>query len=111
VDYDQKCLTSTAAECTGRYIGQLQPYALYVPAKPLPSKGFGLVVSMHGLSANYNEFLGSHEAEELGNRGTGSILCLPGVARPPTAAIRATRRQTSSTCGPTSPATTGSIPT
>src|SRR4029079_4635956 len=77
VDYDQKCLTSTAAECTGRYIGQLQPYALYVPRKPLPAKGFGLVVSMHGLSANYNEFLGSHEAEELGNRGAGSIFASP----------------------------------
>jgi hypothetical protein len=32
---------------------------------------------MHGLSANYNEFLGSHEAEQLGERGTGSILASP----------------------------------
>jgi hypothetical protein len=32
---------------------------------------------MHGLSANYNEFLGSHEAEQLGDRGTGSILASP----------------------------------
>jgi hypothetical protein len=77
IDYDRKCLTSTAKECTGRYLGQLQPYALYVPAKPVPAKGFGLVVSMHGLSANYNEFLGSHEAEELGERGSGSILASP----------------------------------
>ena len=77
IDYDVKCLTSTEAECTGRYVGRLQPYALYVPAKPVPAKGFGLVVSMHGLSANYNEFLGSHEAEELGERGTGSIFASP----------------------------------
>ena len=56
-------------ECTGRFLGQLQPYALYVPAKPVPEKGFGLVISMHGLSANYNEFLGSHMAEQLGERG------------------------------------------
>jgi hypothetical protein len=77
VDYGTKCLLSTAAECTGRYVGQLQPYALYVPSKPLPSRGFGLVVSMHGLSANYNEFLGSHEAEELGDRGSGSIFASP----------------------------------
>ncbi len=77
IDYNQKCLTSTAKECTGRYVGQLQPYALYVPTKPLPAKGYGLVVSMHGLSANYNEFLGSHEAEEIGERGSGSIFASP----------------------------------
>ena len=77
LDYTQKCLTSSAPECTGRLVGQLQPYALYVPKKPVPAKGFGLVVSMHGLSANYNEFLGSHEAEQMGERGTGSIFASP----------------------------------
>jgi hypothetical protein len=76
VRYQTICLTSTA-ECNGRYVGQLQPYAVYVPDKPLPSRGFGLVVSMHGLSANYNEFLGSHEAEQMGDRGSGSILASP----------------------------------
>jgi hypothetical protein len=80
IDYGVKCIASLAgdgAECTGRYVGQLQPYALYVPHKPLPKAGFGLVVTMHGLSANHNEFLGSHEAEQLGERGTGSIVASP----------------------------------
>jgi hypothetical protein len=77
VQYQTTCLTSTASECTGRYVGRLQPYAVYVPDKPLPASGFGLVVSMHGLSANYNEFLGSHEAEQMGDRGGGSILASP----------------------------------
>jgi hypothetical protein len=77
VDYDTMCLVSNAAECTGRYIGQLQPYALYVPPKSTPSQGFGLTITMHGLSANYNEFLGSREAEELGDRGAGSIVASP----------------------------------
>ncbi|MDX6666299.1 MAG: hypothetical protein QOG68_2505 [Solirubrobacteraceae bacterium] len=77
IDFNAKCLTSTTAECTGRYVGQLQPYAVYVPKKPVPAKGFGLVVSMHGLSANYNEFLGSHEAEQMGERGSGSIFASP----------------------------------
>lgn len=76
-DYNVVCLTSKAAECTGRFLGQLQPYALFVPAKPLPQRGFGLVVSMHGLSANYNEFLGSHQAAEMGEEGTGSIFASP----------------------------------
>ncbi len=47
-----------------------------------PAEGFGLVVSMHGLSANYNEFLGSHEAEQLGERGTGSIVASPEARGP-----------------------------
>jgi hypothetical protein len=76
VDYNVTCLVS-ASHCTGRYLGQLQPYALYVPPKAPPSAGFGLVLSMHGLSANYNEFLGSHEASELADRGGGSILASP----------------------------------
>jgi len=76
-DFNAKCLTSGAKECTGRYVGQLQPYALYVPHKPVPANGFGLVLSMHGLSANYNEFLGSNEASEMGERGSGSIFASP----------------------------------
>jgi hypothetical protein len=76
VNYNVNCLTA-AANCTGPYLGQLQPYALYVPDKPVPHRGFGLVISMHGLSANYNEFLGSHEAEELADRGSGSIVASP----------------------------------
>ena len=43
----------------------------------MPSRGFGLVISMHGLSANYNEFLGSHEAEQMADRGSGSIFASP----------------------------------
>jgi pimeloyl-ACP methyl ester carboxylesterase len=77
VNYNSSCLTSQAPECTGVFVGQLQPYALYVPAKPVPPQGFGLVVSMHGLSANYNEFLGSHEASEMAEQGTGSIFASP----------------------------------
>jgi pimeloyl-ACP methyl ester carboxylesterase len=79
VDYNATCLGGTEMEqpCTGRYLGQIQPYAIYVPDKPLPHRGFGLVISMHGLSANYNEFLGSHEAQQLADRGTGSIFASP----------------------------------
>ena len=44
VDYNITCLTSTAPECTGRFVGQLQPYAAFVPAKASPRHGCGLVV-------------------------------------------------------------------
>jgi hypothetical protein len=43
----------------------------------VPRQGFGLVISMHGLSANHNEFLGSNEAPEMGERGSGSIFASP----------------------------------
>jgi hypothetical protein len=76
VQYSHSCLVAKG-ECTGRFVGQLQPYAVYVPSKPAPASGFGLVVTMHGLSANYNEFLGSHEAAQLGDRGAGSIVASP----------------------------------
>jgi hypothetical protein len=81
VDYNVKCLTASG-DCTGRYLGQLQPYGVYVPSKPQPASGYGLVVSMHGLSANYNEFLGSHEAEQMGDRGGGSIFASPEARGP-----------------------------
>lgn len=76
-DYTVNCFPSNPTECPNRYHGQLQPYAVYVPNKPVPAAGFGLVLSMHGLSANFNEFLGSHEASEFGDRGTGSVLASP----------------------------------
>ena len=77
IEYNKTCIPNGTANCTGRFLGQLQPYALYVPDKPVPAHGFGLVVSMHGLSANYNEFLGSHEAEQMADRGSGSIFASP----------------------------------
>jgi predicted esterase len=79
VDYGQGCIANLLVnhECTGRQVGRLQPYGLYVPRKPRPRAGFGLVISMHGLSANHNEFLGSNEAEQLGDRGRGSIVASP----------------------------------
>jgi hypothetical protein len=77
IDYNKTCIPNGTANCTGRFLGQLQPYALYVPDKPVPREGFGLVISMHGLSANYNEFLGSHEAEQMADRGSGSVFASP----------------------------------
>jgi hypothetical protein len=82
VDHDVKCLTAnvTAGDnpppCTGRFLGQLQPYAVYVPKKRGPD-GYGITLEMHGLSANHNEFLGSRHAEQFGERGSGSIVASP----------------------------------
>ena len=44
--------------CSPEYLGQLQPYAIYVPPGPTPRGGFGLTLLLHSLSANYNQFMG-----------------------------------------------------
>jgi pimeloyl-ACP methyl ester carboxylesterase len=66
---------SAGAKCIGREVGQLQPYALYVPKKP--AQGWGLTLLLHSLSVNYNQFLGSHNQSELGDRGPGSLVLTP----------------------------------
>ena len=68
---------SAGAKCIGRFVGQLQPYSLYVPRKPQPRKGYGLTLLLHSLSANYNQYLGTHNQSELGDRGAGSLVLTP----------------------------------
>jgi len=82
VDPSKVCFTlapsfSAGAKCIGRFVGQLQPYALYVPKKPQPRKGYGLTLLLHSLSANYNQYLGTHNQSELGDRGAGSLVLTP----------------------------------
>jgi hypothetical protein len=69
-------------KCIGRFQGQLQSYALYVPKKPLPAKGFGLTLLLHSLSANYNQYTASHNQSQLGDRGQGSLVVTPGGRGP-----------------------------
>ncbi|MFL5887251.1 MAG: hypothetical protein ACJ77M_19450 [Thermoleophilaceae bacterium] len=68
---------SAGSKCIGRFVGQLQPYALYVPPKPQPPQGFGLTLLLHSLSANYNQYSSSRNQSELGNRGPGSLVVTP----------------------------------
>ena len=65
------------AKCVGRFVGQLQPYNLYVPPKPQPRKGYGLTLLLHSLSANYNQYLATHNQSQLGDRGAGSLVLTP----------------------------------
>jgi hypothetical protein len=65
------------AKCVGRFVGQLQSYALYVPKKPVPAKGYGMTLLLHSLSANYNQYTASRNQSELGERGPGSLVVTP----------------------------------
>ena len=62
--------------------GQLQPYAIYVPRKPMPADGYGLTLLLHSLGANYNQYLGSRHQSQFGERGAGSIVITPRARGP-----------------------------
>jgi S-formylglutathione hydrolase FrmB len=68
---------NAGAKCEGRFVGQLQPYALYVPKKPVPSRGYGLTLLLHSLSANYNQYADSRNQSQLGERGAGTLVVTP----------------------------------
>ena len=77
VCYDLAANYSAGPKCIGRLVGQLQPYALYVPNKPQPPHGYGLTLLLHALSDNYNEYGATRNQSEMGDRGAGSIVMTP----------------------------------
>ncbi len=68
---------NAGAACIGRQVGQLQPYNLYVPNKEQPADGYGLTLLLHSLSANYNQYAGSKNQSQVGERGNGSLVLTP----------------------------------
>src|SRR5258708_39561291 len=40
----------------------------------MPRNGYGLTLLLHSLSTNYNQYLGSRNQSEFGDRGPGSIV-------------------------------------
>jgi hypothetical protein len=77
VCFDLASSFSAGAKCVGRFVGQLQPYVVYVPKKPQPNDGWGMTLLLHSLSANYNQYTNSHNQSELGDRGPGSLVLTP----------------------------------
>ncbi len=81
IDYTRLCggieAAGSSAPCTGPLVGQLQPYALYVPKKPRPKRGWGFVALLHSLSGNYNQYANTRNQSQLGERGKGSLVATP----------------------------------
>jgi hypothetical protein len=82
LDLDNVCFdiaggVDVGAACVGRFVGQLQPYALYVPSKGTPARGFGLTLLLHSLSANYNQYSSTRNQAQLADRGEGSLVLTP----------------------------------
>ena len=81
-DFTVDCFTGDAATCPGQYQGRLQPYAIYIPEKPRPKRGYGLTLLLHSLSANYNQYTGTRNQSQFGERGAGSIVITPEARGP-----------------------------
>jgi len=63
--------------CKGELRGRLQPYSLYVPAQAAPVHGYGLTLLLHSLAANYNQYFGTRNQSQFGDRGSGSLVLTP----------------------------------
>ena len=74
--------SSNPASCKPEYLGQLQPYAIYVPSGPTPAGGWGMTLLLHSLSANYNQYTGSRNQSEFANRPAPSIVITPEARGP-----------------------------
>ena len=65
-------------DCLGELSGRLQPYSVYVPdRRRVPRKGFGLTLLLHSLGASFNQFAGTRNQSQLGERGKGSLVITP----------------------------------
>jgi hypothetical protein len=82
VCFDIRSLRGEGTKCQGRFVGQLQPYALYVPDRPRPARGWGLTMLLHSLAANHNQYLASKYQSQFGERGAGSLVATPGGRGP-----------------------------
>ncbi|MDB5039698.1 MAG: putative penicillin acylase [Candidatus Eremiobacteraeota bacterium] len=65
------------AICGPEYLGNLQPYEIYIPAKQPPATGYGLTLQLHALTGTYNQLANQTWQMQLGERGTGSIVITP----------------------------------
>ena len=63
--------------CVAQYSGRLQPYTLYVPARPAPEGGFGLTLDLHACGASHNFAADSRRQRQLGERGAGHVVLSP----------------------------------
>jgi hypothetical protein len=75
VDWRDTCFPKVA--CTGELRGALQPYAIYVPERAARGGRYQLTLLLHSLTANYNQFSGSRNQREFGQRSRPSIVITP----------------------------------
>ena len=73
--WDRRC--GQPEDCLGELSGRLQPYSVYVPEGRVPRGGYGLTLLLHSLGASFNQFTGTRNQSQLGERGKGSLVITP----------------------------------
>ena len=73
---------SDPASCRPEYLGQLQPYAIYVPKGRTPRGGWGLTLLLHSLSANYNQYTSTRNQSQFALRPRPAIVITPEARGP-----------------------------
>src|SRR5690242_9599478 len=68
--------------CVPEYQGNLQPYAVYIPAGHPHAGGYGMTLLLHSLSANYNQYYGSRNQSQFADRANPSIVITPEARGP-----------------------------
>lgn len=81
VDHTVACLPAPAS-CPGPLQGRLQPYTVYVPNRPVPARGFGLMLQLHALATTYNLFSGTRHESQFADRGDGYLVVTPEARGP-----------------------------
>jgi len=74
VTYANSASQVSLTDYDGEYQGQLQPYNLYVPAAFDPKASYPLTLLLHSLSANYNQYMGSNNQSQFGERDSGTLV-------------------------------------
>src|ERR1700693_4652706 len=83
-DFSHECGlqgASNPSTCTPEYLGQLQPYAIYLPPGSAPGGCWGMTLLLHSLSATYNQYPATRNQSEFANRPVRSIVITPRGAR------------------------------
>jgi hypothetical protein len=60
-----------------QYLGNLQPYTIYVPSSHTAGAPYQLTVLLHALDNNYNQFTNTNHQIQFANRGGGTIVLTP----------------------------------
>jgi hypothetical protein len=84
-DFSHECGlngASNPSSCTPEYLGALEPYAIFVPSGATPPGGWGMTLQLHSLSANYNQYMSTHNQSEFANRQVPSIVITPEARGP-----------------------------
>lgn len=84
-DFSNECGlngVTNPASCRPEYLGQLQPYQLYVPTAQTPAGGYGMTLLLHSLSTNYNQFIDTRNQSQFANRGKPSLVVTPEARGP-----------------------------